>query len=335
MPRRKFGRLGVTGAFAVAALVLIFVAGWLVDRRSSSASDRALAELAEQAAEDPVDMIARAARANRIVFISDIHNATAPKELAASAIRKIASESGLDAVIVEVGADQQPYIDQYLDRAPENAAVLLSHPRTVREPGSATRAMLDVYHTVWQINEKLGPDERIRIIAADLPGWPETGATSMAETASKMAERSAHMQSVIDARVLSTIPTARMLVFMTGLHGLKSGSVMLQAGGGATVTVEPLAARLAASTDEVFTFLVDAPAAGTTGREVAPYVGTRVSEILAQQGANQRFAAEVTSAFDYLRRPITEKKTPGIEFSIAPNDYRLSAVADGYINLGR
>jgi hypothetical protein len=42
----------------------------------------------------------------------------------------------------------------------------------------------------------------------------------------------------------------------------------------------------------------------------------------------------VTSEFDYLHNPITEKKSPGIEFSVLPRDYKLRDVADGYINLG-
>lgn len=335
MPRRKFGKLTATGAAAIGALALILIAGWFVDQRSSSEQDSRLADLARDAKEEPLALIERAAQSNRIVFLSDIHNAVAPKELAAQAIRRIAAGSGLDAVILEVGADQQPYIDLYLDRAPENASVLLSHPRTIREPGAATRAYFEIYHTIWQINEKLGPDERIRIIAADLPGWPDAGAVAMSESARKMGERSAHMQRAIDTQVMSTIPTARILVFMTGLHGLKTGTVALQTGGSAPVNVTPLASLLMASTDQVFTFLVDAPAAGATGREIAPYVGTRVSTVLDEAGVSRRFATPVTSAFDYMRHPIIEQKTPGIQFNIVPADYRLSAVADGYINLGK
>src|SRR5206468_1061247 len=102
-PPIKYGRLGVTGVFAVGALVVIFIAGWLVDRRHASSADRRLAALVRAKAENPLAVIARAARASRIVFLTDIHNSNAIKELAAQAVSRVANSSGLDAIIVEVG----------------------------------------------------------------------------------------------------------------------------------------------------------------------------------------------------------------------------------------
>jgi hypothetical protein len=332
-PSRKYGRLGVTGAFAIAALVVIFIAGWLVDRHAASASDRGLAEVARNAKDQPVDLIVRAARANRIVFLSDIHNSNAVKDLAARSIARIAATSGLDAVILEVGADQQPYIDAYLDRTPEDASVLLSHPRTIGEPGSATRAYMEIYHAVWQLNSKLGPDQRIRIIAADLPGWPPA-APSPAETAKKMEARDEYMEKAVQQQVLTAIPEGRMFVFMNGLHALKNGNVLIQTGGAAPVNITPLAARFAHATSEVYSILVDASSSGVTGRQLVSYDGTRVAKILADAGVNKRFATPITSEFEYLRYPILEPKTPGIEFTVTPRDYRLSSVADAYIHLG-
>lgn len=333
-PRRlKYSRLGITGAFAVGALVVIMVAGWLVSRRGASAADIRLAEFARAAKEEPLELLTRAARANRIVFLSDIHNSTSVKELAARAIQRIAGSSGLDAVIIEVSADQQAHIDAYLDRTPEDASVLLSHPKTIGEPGSATRAFLELYHTVWALNEKLGPDQRIRIIAADLPGWPPEAGASTADAARKMAKRDEGMQDVVQS-ILSRIPNARILIFMTGLHGLKSGNVLVQTGGSEAVSVTPLAERLTQSTDEVYTFLVDAPSSGVATRELAPYVGTRAAQVLDAAGVNKRFGATIGSEFDYLKQPIIEKKTPGIEYSVNPRDYKLGDVADAYINLG-
>lgn len=330
--RRKFGRLGITGAFAVGALLVIVVAAWLVDRRGASAPDRRLVALAESSHEDPLDLLTRAARANRIVFLSDIHNATSPKRLAAHAVPRIAATSGLDAIAIEVGSDQQPYIDAYLDRSPEDASVLLSHPKTIGEPGSATRAFLDLYHAVWQLNEKLGADQRIRIVAADLPGWPLAAANVSGDAAGRMGKRDEQMQNVIE-NIIARIPNARILIFMSGLHGLKRGSVLVQSGGSEAVTVTPLAERLTQQTDEVYTFLVDAPSSGLTTGELAPYVGTRVAEILARANVNKSFGATIGSEFDYLKQPIVEKKTPGIEYSILPRAYKLRDAADGYLYL--
>jgi hypothetical protein len=332
--RRKYSRLGVTGVFAVAVLIVIFVAGWLLDRRGASEADQRLAELARSADESPEDHIARAAQSSRIVFLTDIHNSAAVKQFAARAIERISAGSGLDAVVLEVGEDQQASIDQYFDMPQEDASVLMSNPKTIREPGAATRAYLEIYHTIWKINEKLGPDERIRVIAADLPGWPPDRSPSPGESATAMGKRPQHMEQVIQNRILQTIPSARILVFMTGFHALKTGSLALQTGGSTPVNVQPLAKLLAASTDEAYTIVVDAPSVGAASREIVPFLGTRVAEVLQGQGVRKRFGASVTSDFDYLRNPITEKKSPGIDFSVLPRDYKLRDVADGYINLG-
>jgi len=333
IPSRKYGRLGVTGAVAVLAVAAILLVSWILDWRGASAADRGIAELAKSAIGDPVDLVTEAARTNRIVFISDIHSSTAVKQFAARAIGQIVERSGLDAVVLEIGTDLQPYIDGYLDRAPEDASVLLTHGRTLREPGAATRAYLELYRTVWRLNQELGPDQRIRIVAADLPGWPRAGALSPSESARRMAEREEHMLQTVDA-LLATMPGARLLVFMTGLHVLKSGNVTFQTGGTAPVIVTPLAARLAQS-EKVYSLLVDAPAAAVTGRDVAPYLGTRVAGVLEEAGVRRRLGLRVTSAFDHLRQPIRETRTPGIEIGINPRDYRLRDVADGYIHLGR
>lgn len=331
---RKYGRLGVTGVFAVAALILIFIVGWILDQRGASAADQRLAELARSAQLAPLDLVTRAARANRIVFLSDIHNSVTAKQFAARAITEVARTSGLDAVVVEVGEDQQPYIDQYLLRSPEDASVLLSHPRTLREPGSAARAYLEIYRAIWKVNEKRGPAERIRVIAADLPGWPVGANESPAEAARDMGKRSEHMAKIVTEQVLSTIPTARIFVFMTGFNAMKSGTLLLQTSGTTPVEATSFAQRLAAETDEVYTFLVDAPGGGSRGAELTPYLGTRVADVLREQGVRKPFAATITSDFDYLKRPLIEKKTPGIEFNIEPRDYHLRDIADAYINLG-
>lgn len=331
--RPKIGRLGVTGTFAVVALVLIFVAGWLVDRRGTNAADRRLAELAASIKDRPVDIVVQAARASRIVFLSDIHNSNETKQLAAAAIPRIAAGSGLDAVIVEIGADQQQYLDQYFDQPHEDASVLMTHPRSLGEPGAATRAMMELYHAIWKVNEKLGADQRIRVLAADLPGWPNTN-DSPAEAAGSMGKRDEHMYQTVTS-VFAKVPRARVLVFMTGFHGLRAGTVTVQTSGATPVSIDPLAARLAQATGEMFTILVDAPTNGVESRELTPYLGTHVAEILDNAGVHKSFGAIVSSEFDHVRKPLIEKKTPGMDFGVQPREYRLRDVADAYINISR
>jgi len=329
----RYSRYRFTGWLAGAIVVATLIVGWIIDQRGASAADKRLAELARQADADPVETVVRAARGNRIVFISDIPSSVQVKQFVARSITRMAGVSGLDAVILEVGADLQPYIDQYFDRSVEDASVLLSHPRTTGDPAAA-RAYLDIYRTVWRVNQKLGSDQRIRVIAADLPGWPPSGALSPSEAAQRMAQREQNMKQEIDA-VLSAIPGARLLVFAGGMHVLRGGSIMLQSGGTSPVNVTPLGAQVAATTEETFTIMVDAPSASTSARLVAPYSGTRVAGVLEELGVRGPLGMNVTADFDYLRQPLIEKQTPGVEFDILPRDYKLRDVANAYVNLGR
>ena len=329
----RYGRYRFTGWIAAGIVIATLIVGWFIDQRGASAADRRLAELARQGDVDPVETVARAARANRLVFLSDIHGSVQVKQFAARVITRVASTSGLDAVILEIGADLQPYVDQYFDRQVEDAAVLLSHPRTTGDPAAA-RAYLDIYRTIWSINRKLGADQRIRVVAADLPGWPPAGALSPSHAAQRMAERETHMKREIDA-VIGAIPGARILVFADGMHVLRGGTIVLQSRGTAPVTVTPVAAQIAASTEETFTVLVDAPSARPSARDIAPYSGTRVAGVLDEQGIRGPFGVNVTADFDHVRQPVIEKQTPGIEFDLTPRDYRLRNVANAYVNLGR
>lgn len=332
MPRRKYGRLGVTGMFAAATLVVILIAGWLIDRRSSNSDESAIAELAEKASDDPVAAIVNAARAHRYVILSDIHASTATKQLAARAIEQVAATSGLDAVVVEVGSDMQPVIDRYLEVTPEDASILVTNGRTLREPGAATRSYLDIYRTVWKLNQKLGADQRIQIVAADLNQWPPARAISPAERAAKSAEREAHMQKQIQD-VVSLNPRARLLIFMTGFHALKSGTGQLQTGGSTPVEIAWLGSRLEKIwPDEVYTFLVDAPASGTS-TDVTEYLGTSFKTTLQRNGVNRTFVTPASSELDAVRRPLVIRKSPGLSFEILPRDYELGDVADAYIHL--
>ncbi|HEX6065777.1 MAG TPA: hypothetical protein VFZ04_16210, partial [Longimicrobiales bacterium] len=193
LPRRKYGRMGVTSVFAGAALLIILIAGWLIEQQAGNDDEAALVERARAAGDDPVSAIVNAARANRITLLSDIHESAATKRLAARAIEQIVATSGLDVLVLEVGADLQPIIDRYLNVAPEDASLLVTNERTLREPGPASRTYLEIYRTVWKLNEQLGADRRIQILAADLPGWPPARALAPAELARRSAERDPHM----------------------------------------------------------------------------------------------------------------------------------------------
>jgi len=334
LPTGRFGRLGVTGAFGVAALLLILVIGAVLDLSASRAGQGRLAEYIETAMVDPVEAIVSAARTHRIIFLADVHGSAATKRLAAEAIEAVAASSGVDAVVLDVTSDAQAYIDRYIDSSPENTASLLAHPAVLQEPNPASREYLDVYRRVWRINRNVGPDRRISIYAADAPDWPPEKAISPAEFARRYARRDSVMAEIIEQRIFLRNPRARVLIFMGGFHGLQSGRGALQTGGAAPTNVTWLATRLnARHPGEIVTFLTDAPTGRVNGA-VAEYVGTRIPEFLGDDLPSRNFAVRINDAFDAIADPLIERDSPGLDFEILPRGYNLRDMADTWIRIG-
>ena len=336
MPRANRPRASTTANFAAIATVGIVGAAALLELRRGGGAEGDLVAYARADALDPLDFIQVAGRARRLLFLAEISTAAAPKRFAADAIERLARTSGLDLVVLDVDANEQPFIDLYLATSPEDASILIARPRATRESAGASRLYLDIYRTVWRINQELGADRRIRILAADYPGWPPGHATAPSTAAEMFGQRDNHMLEVITTRALSRSPNVRMLFFMDGLHTLKSGGARAQTGGARPVEVEWLAAQLAQRyPQDVYTILLDAVPAGAIEAEVAAYRGTDVGDVFRRAGVSSGTALRIDERFDALSRtPIRVVGTTGMDFNLQPRATPLSQLADAYIYFG-
>ncbi len=339
--RRRLGRrrfkIGTGWLVGAAALAILLAVTAILEGRRREADVEHLVAYAHERRIEPVALIEAAGRSNRIVFLGDVHRASSPKRLAADAIEVLARGPGLDAVVLEVGADQQPYIDAYLASEPENATILFAHPRTLHQAWGVDRAYLEIYRSVWALNQELGPGRRIRVLAADLPGWPPDQRLPPPVAAHRYAARDAHMEELIEREVLAGNPWARILIFMGGYHGLKHGGATLDVAGGAPVEVTWLGARLQRRhPGELFTILPDLPRTPSAEGDAVAYAATRAFDLLRRnmREAATPFALRVDGSFDFLSRPILEADLPGLKLSLDPADYTLKDVIDGYMFLG-
>src|SRR5690554_6538302 len=96
-------------------------------------------------------------RSARVVLLADVHGLRAPKRLAAAAVRALAEGPGLDAVLLEVPADEQPYLEAYMHQPEDDATVLLSRPRAIREDDPESREYLALYQAIRSTSDALGP----------------------------------------------------------------------------------------------------------------------------------------------------------------------------------
>lgn len=335
MPRPRRRGTGTTAKIAIVALVTILAIAAVLELRGGDGDAAAFLETAASEAIPPLDLLAAAARTNRLVLLADVAGSPSAKRFAAEVIDTIANGSGLDAVVLEVGSDQQQWIDLYLESRPEDPSILLTRPAILLEAQGTGREYLEIYRTVWRLNDELGADRAIRIVAADLPEWG-TAITSPSQAATLFGRRDAHMVARVQDRILARNARARVLFVVNGLHVLR-GEAQAQTGGTSPIRIEWLAARLRDDIGEVYSALVDAPPARTPVAPVAAYRGTTLHELIGRSlpGAPGRFALRVDDTFDFARNPLRIASPPGLAFDLLPRDFRLRDQVDAYIFLAR
>lgn len=336
MPRTRSHSAARTTTVAVIALIVIVAVAALLEMRRGSGADLDLIEYARENRLDPVELVQVAGRARRLIVIADVSSAAAPKQFAANAVEALAASTGVDIVALDIPSDEQPFIDRYLATAPEDASILLGRSRAIREGDGASRALLDLYRTVWRVNQELGAARRIRIVAIDHPAWPPARAMSPSAAAQLYGQRAEHMISTIQERTLARNPNARILFLVDGLNALKTGGARVQTGGARPIDVEWLAAQLARRYPQsVYSILVDATPTRVITPDVAAYRGTVAGDVIRRAGLGSGFALRVGQPFDAIaRRPIRIIGTTGIEFEIMPRDEPFTSLADAWVFLG-
>jgi hypothetical protein len=274
---------------------------------------------------DPVEFVLEAAATHPVVFLGDVHPLAEPKRILAQVIARQDPATSIDWLALEVASEEQETIDRYLASSPEDTTLLLERPRTLRAHWGASREYLAVYRAVWHWNH--GHAERpIRILAADLRGWPIAPLTeNMA--AGGFANRDEWMARRFLA-FLRERPGARVLVFMGGYHGLGIG--------GGEVTVGRSTARfdrwfsgwLRDGGVRVFSILTDA-------RQGDGHGATRVFDALAMRATGRNYALTLTSETDSVARPLHEVELEGYRLGFWPDRFALREAVDAMIVLDR
>jgi hypothetical protein len=318
---------------AVALVVLILVAGAALVLDAGGGGEYApVVDQLEGSGLDPVGLVVATAREASIVLLSDVRDRAAPKRIAAEAIRRLAEGPGLDAVVLEVPASEQRYIEAYLAAEGNDASALMSRPAAVREGQGMPREYLRIYEAVREANAGLNPSRRIRVIAADVEGWPPDDAAPR-RIGEAYSGRAAHMLDRMDRELFRIMPDARVLVFVDGYLTLQRSYGLMEFGGGEPIRVEWLGELLRQrSGPEARTVLVDAGAGSGSVARIPGYHGTALHRPL-RRTLDGESAARVRNALAGVESPVLEVSTPGLRLRVLPEGYTLGEVARGYIFL--
>jgi hypothetical protein len=333
MPLPRTVQRGTTAIVAVAIIALTIAISLVLGRRGAGREDQIVA-WAESRAEDPVGLVLRETRSRPLLLLGDVIGARGPKRFAAALIDTLGRAGRLDAVALEVPADQQTWIDIYLETDPEDTSVLIAHPRTIREDEGAGRALLEVYRAVWRVNQSLGANRRIRIWALDPPSWPPPPGYSPARAVTAFAQRDTHMVAVLESRILTRSPRARVLVFVDGLR-VQRGRARISTGGITPMEIEWLGSRLAAGQASVLAVLVDAPRGSGAATPIAGHRAGPLHALLRQRmswpaaGIGLRITPDAGLSAEWLAAP----GGPGIELDPRPVDADIARRIDAWVLL--
>lgn len=336
MPSTQIRRRGgTTPKVAVAALLLIGLVLTALELRDAGGEHAALAEWVEERARPPVEVVAAALRSHRLVFLTDIAGAVAPKELAAAALEEAARDRGVDVLAVQADPALQPRLDRYLLSDPEDVGILLADPALAREASAASRAWVELLRRVHAINRELGPTRAIRVVALDHDRWPPGPGTGPHDLARAFASRDSAMLAVLEREVLARHAQPRVLFLVEGVHALGGGGAAVQTGGTARQSMRALPVRLRErSPAEVWVGLVDAPAGRAGPTPVSSYVGTVLPEALRDAGLRPPLAVPLNDRFAPFTPGVRVRTTPGMSFELAPAGMALPDRGDVWLWLG-
>lgn len=319
---------------AVALVVLIAVAGAALFLDATAGGEYAsIVERLEGRTGSPSELVVELGRGAQVVVLSDVVGRARPKRVAAEVIRGLAEGPGLDAVVLAVPSSEQPYIDAYLSGREDDATALLSRPAAVHERAGQPREYLRLYQAVRSVNEGRNPSRRVRVIAADVDGWPPPEGVAPREIGQAYARRAEHMLMRLDRELFSVMPEARVLVFVDGYMALQGTYGSLSFGGGEPLRVEWLGELLRRrSGSAVRTVLLDPGATAGGVRRLPDYHGTRLHRPLRRE-LTTAAGARTSGDLGTVQDAVLELSTPGLELDILPAGYRLGEAAQAYVFL--
>lgn len=274
---------------------------------------------------EPVAFVQAALSRHPIVFLGDIHPVAEPKRLVVDLVTRQTPDASIDLLALEVASEQQEYIDRYLASAPEDTTILLDHPRTLRAHWGASRDYLAIYRAVYAWNRD-HPDRPTRVLAADIRGWPVAPLTEgMAVGA--FVNRDVWMAAAL-RKVLAAHPDWRVLVFMGGYHGLRTGGGAVRVGQARSRFDGWMAGYLAEAGFPMYTIMSDT-------RQDAGHGATRVFDLLAvAPGARpDNYIVALGEATDVVREPLHDVAADGYALEFWPSRFQLRSAVDAMLVL--
>ncbi len=128
----------------------------------------------KQKAEAPRTFVLKALARHKVVIMGETHHRPRYWAFNASVVEDPEFAKHVGVIYVEMPMNDQPLLQQFLASEELDPAPVIEMLRDMLWMGWPDQPMLDFFVTVWKVNQRLPHDQRLRIVAVDMPRpWKE------------------------------------------------------------------------------------------------------------------------------------------------------------------
>lgn len=135
---------------------------------------RPFVELLKREAADPQDFLLKALANHRVVILGEVHHRPRYWEFNSALARAPEFSKAVGVIYMELPSNDQALVEQFLAAPKYDSTPVIEMLRDMLWMGWPDQPMLDFFKTVWEVNQKLPAEQRLRIVLVDMQRpWKE------------------------------------------------------------------------------------------------------------------------------------------------------------------
>ncbi len=127
-----------------------------------------LVQFLKDKAEDPKEFVTKALARYKLVIMGEVHHRPRYWEFNSSLVTEPDFPKYVGTIYMELPSNGQELVDKFLAAEDCNTVPVIEMLRDMLWMGWPDQPMLDFFKTVWQVNQELEPQQRLRIVLVDM-----------------------------------------------------------------------------------------------------------------------------------------------------------------------
>jgi hypothetical protein len=129
---------------------------------------RPFVEFLKREAANPQDFLLKALASHRVLILGEVHHRPRYWAFNSALVRVPAFSENVGVIYLELPSNDQALVDQFLAAPRYDPAPVIEMLRDMLWMGWPDQPMLDFFKTVWETNQKLPAEQRLRIVLVDM-----------------------------------------------------------------------------------------------------------------------------------------------------------------------